>query len=83
VIQLSQSYVNRANSHAIRETILHEIAHVLVPDDRRHGSRWQATARRIGADPNWLNEDNSWGYARRPEPGKRARAKARRKATTK
>jgi hypothetical protein len=56
---------------------------VLVPDDRRHGSRWQATARRIGADPNWLNEDNSWGYARRPEPGKRARAKARRKATTK
>lgn len=32
----------------IREAILHEISHALVPDDFDHGCEWQACARRLG-----------------------------------
>jgi len=34
----------------VRDTILHEIAHALCPDDG-HGARWRATCRQIGARP--------------------------------
>ena len=31
-----------------RQTILHEIAHALTPDDNDHGSQWQDKAREVG-----------------------------------
>lgn len=34
----------------VRDTILHEIAHALVPGDH-HGSKWKAMCRKIGAKP--------------------------------
>lgn len=34
--------------HEIREAILHEIAHALVPDDFDHGYAWQDKARELG-----------------------------------
>lgn len=34
----------------VRETILHEIAHALAPDDG-HGARWRAACLKVGARP--------------------------------
>ncbi len=40
-----------------RDTILHEIAHALTPNDRGHGRAWQLMCIRIGADPT-----RTWGH---------------------
>lgn len=36
----------------VRDTILHEIAHALVPPTEGHGKAWQRKAREIGANPS-------------------------------
>jgi predicted SprT family Zn-dependent metalloprotease len=50
-IELSIYLVERNGDEAIRETLLHEIAHALVGSGHGHGPVWQAKARDIGARP--------------------------------
>jgi hypothetical protein len=38
----------RLKQRAALQTILHEIAHALVPEDNGHGERWQSKALEIG-----------------------------------
>ena len=39
---------------SIRDTILHEIAHALTPDDKGHGWEWEQKCIEIGAKPERL-----------------------------
>lgn len=47
-IELSVSYCLRASRAAIRDTLLHEIAHAIVGVAHRHDAVWKAKAREIG-----------------------------------
>jgi predicted SprT family Zn-dependent metalloprotease len=57
VISLSKPLMSLWTTEQVRDTILHEIAHALTPDDRGHGREWRMTCRKIGADPT-----RSWGH---------------------
>lgn len=48
VILLSCEYVRLNTWRSVRETVLHEIAHALVPEDPGHGEAWKAKARELG-----------------------------------
>lgn len=51
-ITLSKHYASSAPWSEVRETVLHEIAHVIAGSDAGHGAKWKRIARRIGlADP--------------------------------
>jgi predicted SprT family Zn-dependent metalloprotease len=47
-ITLSQYLVELNDEPEVRETILHEIAHALVPRGAGHGPAWQTVAQSIG-----------------------------------
>jgi SprT protein len=47
VISLSRYLVELNSEHEVRDTILHEIAHVLAPRGAGHGEAWRAVARSI------------------------------------
>lgn len=51
VIRVGRAHALDASEPEIRDTILHEIAHALAGPEARHGARWKAIARRIGATP--------------------------------
>ena len=51
VIRIGRAHALDASEAEIRDTILHEIAHALAGPEARHGARWKAIARRIGATP--------------------------------
>ena len=51
VIRVGRAHALDAGEAEIRDTILHEIAHALAGPEARHGARWKAIARRIGATP--------------------------------
>lgn len=51
VIEISKHWIEVIGADEIKDTILHEIAHALTPEDRGHGDAWKATCRRIGARP--------------------------------
>lgn len=53
-IELSIFFVQRNCPDAVRETLLHEIAHALVGPGYGHGPVWQAKAREVGARPERL-----------------------------
>lgn len=48
---LSQFFLSRDSTHAVRDTILHEIAHALLPRNVMHGAKWKALAKKLGAVP--------------------------------
>lgn len=50
LIELSKEYVLNDSIENITDTILHEIAHALVPSGK-HCERWKAMCRKIGARP--------------------------------
>jgi predicted SprT family Zn-dependent metalloprotease len=50
IITLSKPLAFLNDEAQVRETILHEIAHALTPDDG-HGELWKQKCREIGADP--------------------------------
>lgn len=50
-IALSAAHMVTIGAAERRDTVLHEIAHALMPSHEGHGWRWQAKAREIGASP--------------------------------
>jgi len=50
-ISVSRHYAKHADEAHVRDTLLHEIAHVLAGPAAKHGPVWKAVARRIGATP--------------------------------
>ena len=52
-LQLSTHHVRLNDEETIRDTILHEIAHILTPG-HGHDSVWKEACRRIGAKPERL-----------------------------
>lgn len=54
-ICLNPTYVRHNSVENVRDTILHEIAHALTPNDRAHGGHgreWREACVRVGAKPN-------------------------------
>lgn len=50
-IAVSRLYAAEASHEDVRDTLLHEIAHVLAGARAKHGVLWKAHASRIGATP--------------------------------
>lgn len=50
-IELSLHFVLQNDEAAVRDTVLHEIAHALAGQAAAHGPRWQEMCVRIGARP--------------------------------
>jgi len=50
-IELSLPFVQRNDEAAVRDTILHEIAHALAGQKAGHGPAWKRICRQIGATP--------------------------------
>jgi len=51
--------LNLDKPDAIRDVILHEIAHALAGHRAGHGPHWRAMARRIGANPTRCYDSNT------------------------
>ena len=51
VIRIGRAHALDASEAEIKDTILHEIAHALAGPEARHGPKWKAIAKRIGATP--------------------------------
>jgi len=56
-VELSGYFVLRNDEPAVRDTILHEIAHALVGHKAGHGPKWRAVCRKIGAKPERLDRE--------------------------
>lgn len=50
-IQLSKTWTEACDETMVRDTILHEIAHVLAGPLENHGAIWKSFCREIGANP--------------------------------
>jgi predicted SprT family Zn-dependent metalloprotease len=84
-ITLSRHLVELNSEWAVRDTVLHEIAHALASRDAGHGAEWQRIATGLGARPRRVVDGTS---VRLPAPafvgecpgcGWRTRAHRRRK----
>lgn len=56
-ISVSHHYAEAADEAHVRDTILHEIAHVLAGSQAKHGPGWKVVASRIGATPKSCGEN--------------------------
>jgi predicted SprT family Zn-dependent metalloprotease len=87
-IELSAHFVAANGVEAVRETILHEIAHALAGEKAGHGPKWKAICLRVGCKPErcdqgeavmprgrWVARCGACGkeYWRHRRPAKRAR----------
>ncbi len=54
-IELSLHFVKANDALAVRDTILHEVAHALAGAEAGHGPAWKAACMRIGAKPQRLD----------------------------
>ena len=63
VIEFSKHWIEVLEDDEIKDTILHEIAHALTPEDKGHGNAWKAACRRIGARPERVHRGDV-----RPDP---------------
>ena len=54
-IELSAFFVEENSDEAIRDTLLHEIAHALAGRAAGHGPLWRAMCLRVGAKPERLS----------------------------
>lgn len=64
-ITLSRAYVLAADEPSVRDTILHEIAHVLAGPRARHGWEWKVQALKIGASTETCGENPHWDAKQR------------------
>ncbi len=55
VIELSVHFVERNDDGAVRDTLLHEIAHALVGPGHGHGPVWRRKCLEVGAKPERLD----------------------------
>jgi len=55
-IELSIHFTVQNDEPAVRDTLLHEIAHALAGRAAGHGPRWRKICRQIGASPKRLGE---------------------------
>jgi predicted SprT family Zn-dependent metalloprotease len=55
LIELSVHFVERNAGSAVRDTLLHEIAHALVGPGHGHDAAWQRMCLRVGARPERLS----------------------------
>ena len=74
LIRLSRRHAVNGDPRAVRDTILHEIAHALAGAKARHGPGWKAVARRIGATPKARAEESAEARAGRQAAKERFRA---------
>jgi predicted SprT family Zn-dependent metalloprotease len=58
-IELSVYFVERNPLEAVRQTLLHEVAHALAGRQAGHGPAWKAVCLRIGARPERLSFEAS------------------------
>lgn len=56
-IELSRYFVAHNEEAAVRDTVLHEIAHALAGEKAGHGPKWRAVCTRIGAKPERLDRE--------------------------
>ena len=56
-IELSAAFVQRNGEDAVRDTVLHEVAHALAGARAGHGAAWKAACVRIGARPERLDRE--------------------------
>jgi SprT protein len=56
-IELSMYFVAQNDEAAVRDTVLHEIAHALAGSRAAHGPKWKAVCVKIGALPQRLDQD--------------------------
>lgn len=56
-IELSRHFVAANGEPAVRDTVLHEIAHALAGPEAGHGERWKAQCRRLGCAPERLDRE--------------------------
>jgi predicted SprT family Zn-dependent metalloprotease len=54
-VELSAHFVEGNSEEAVRDTLLHEIAHALAGRSAGHGPLWKAMCRRVGARPERLS----------------------------
>jgi predicted SprT family Zn-dependent metalloprotease len=54
-VELSAHFVERNSEEAVRDTLLHEIAHALAGRGAGHGPLWKAMCLRVGARPERLS----------------------------
>lgn len=57
-ISLSAPLMSQWTREQCTNTILHEIAHALTPEDGGHGAEWRAMCRRMGIQPERCWGDN-------------------------
>lgn len=50
-LDVSAWHVDNGTDEAVKDTMLHEIAHALAGPRTGHGAKWQEVCRRIGANP--------------------------------
>lgn len=56
-IELSAHFVSANDEAAVRDTLLHEIAHALAGREAGHGPRWKAICAELGCKPERLDHE--------------------------
>ncbi len=56
-VELSRTLTPLRTEHAVRGTVMHEIAHTLTPGDG-HGPKWKAQMRRFGLSDRYCSSDS-------------------------
>jgi len=51
IIELSHHFVRLNDAEAVRQTVLHEIAHAIAGPEAGHGPAWKMACRHVGCKP--------------------------------
>jgi hypothetical protein len=62
---ISRVFLGTRALEDLEDTVRHEIAHLIVGIDERHGRRWRAVARRLGAQPRASGRSRAEDLGRR------------------
>lgn len=58
-ISVSHYHASNHSEDAVRDTVLHEIAHAISGHEAGHGFLWASKCREIGGNPSRVNTDKS------------------------
>jgi len=59
LIELSIDYAKLNDEEEVRDTILHEIAHALIPGAKSHGWKWKEKAKELGCSANRCRDSDT------------------------